>query len=398
MSEAVVIGAGCIGRGFVAQLFSAAGWHVTFFDVDARLVESLARDRSYVHVTVERTGSVRTVVGPVSAIDNGRDPDAAVAALVAADVAATAVGGHHLSEVAPLVARAVAQRVAQERPPLNLLLCENLHEASAVMRRLVAENAPELAPDTLDAGLGLVETSIDRTIPAVSATTRAEDPTIIYADAYRPLLYDIAAVRGAGLDVPGLVGDPSVPFAFYGERKLYVHNMGHAMTAYLGERLGSELICDAIAVPDVRRLVRGAMVESATAVASVHGQPLQPLLDLVDDLLDRFADRTLPDPVARVARHPVRKTRPDDRLVGPYVSAVRQGLPSAHLSLAVAVGADALRRHEGWSPHEIRRHLGLGGLDLTPAQRVLLSTQIALLEEEPGLRVQTALIEEYELG
>jgi mannitol-1-phosphate 5-dehydrogenase len=389
MSEAVVIGAGCIGRGFVAQLFSAAGWHVTFLEIDGPLVEALARDSSYVHVTVSANGSVRTVVGPVSVIDDEQDPDAAVAALVGADVAATAVGGSELGEIAPLIAAAVDQRIAQGRPPLNLLLCENLHAAATVMRGFLE---PLLSDEAL-VEVGLLETSIDRTIPVVDAAIRAAYPSIIYTDSYRPLLYDVAAVRGAAFDVPGIVGDPSVPFAFYGERKLYVHNMGHAITAYLGERAGVALVSDAIAIPDVHRLVRGAMIESATAVAHAYSQPLPPLIDLVDDLLGRFADRTLPDSVVRVGRHPVRKTRPSDRLVGPYVSAVRQKLPSAHLSFGVAVGADALRRHRGWSADEIRGHLRLALIDLTRAQTELLETQIALLAETPELTPQLDLIE-----
>ena len=391
MNEAVVIGAGCIGRGFVGPLFSDAGWHVTFLDIDAPLVEALARDGSYVHVVVTKDESVRTVVGPVSVVDDGRDPDSAVAALVASDVAAMSVGGSQLGEVAPLVAAAVSQRIALGRPPLNLLLCENVHNAASVMRGLLE---PLLSAEALGQ-VGLLETSIDRTIPVVDAAIRAADPSIIYTDPYRPLLYDVAAVRGPGFEVPGIVGDPTVPFAFFGERKLYVHNMGHALTAYLGERAGTALIGDAIAIPDVHRLVRAAMVESATALAAAYRQPLPPLLELVDDLLDRFADRALPDTVARVGRHPVRKTRPNDRLVGPYVSAVRQQLPSAHLSLAVAVGADALSRHRGWSADEIRGHLRPALVELPPAQAELLETQITLLAETPDLRPQLDLIERY---
>jgi len=389
MSAAVVIGAGCIGRGFVGPLFVAAGWHVTFLDIDAPLVDALARDGSYVQITVSTDESVRTVVGPVSAVDDGRDPEAAVAALVMADVACTAVGGGNLAAVAPLIAATVTQRVAQHRPPLNVLLCENVHHAATVMRGLLE---PLLSAEELDQ-VGLLETSIDRTIPVVEEAIRATDPSVIYVDPCRPLPFDVASVRGPGFDVPGVVGDPSVPFAFFGERKLYVHNLGHALTAYLGEREGLDLIADAIAIPDVLRIVRAVMVESATALASAYTQPIAPLVALVDDLLDRFADRTLPDTIARVGRDPIRKTSPGDRFVGPYRLALRQGLSAAHLSFAVAVGADALRRHEGWTADEIRTHLGLD--DLVPTELDLLDAQVALLAETTDLTGQFELIERY---
>jgi|SRR5450756_67246 hypothetical protein len=88
------------------------------------------------------------------------------------------------------------------------------------MRGLLAERLPQVSPEVLDANRGLLETSIDRTIPVPDESVRAEDRSIIYADPHRPLPYDIGAVRGVGFEVPGIVGDPTVPFAFYGERKL----------------------------------------------------------------------------------------------------------------------------------------------------------------------------------
>ena len=43
------------------------------------------------------------------------------------------------------------------------------------------------------------------------------------------------------------------------KRKLYVHNMGHATCAYLGDLLGLEYIYQSIDVADVRILVQNAM-------------------------------------------------------------------------------------------------------------------------------------------
>ena len=59
---------------------------------------------------------------------------------------------------------------------------------------------------------------------------------------------------------------PFEPFDFYIKRKLYVHNMGHAICAYMGDLLGLEYIYEAIAVPHIRILVQNAMLESAMAL------------------------------------------------------------------------------------------------------------------------------------
>lgn len=394
MKRAVILGAGSVGRGFIGQLFSESGWEVTFVDVDPVLVEALAHDGFYPHVTVNNAESIRTVVGPVTAIDS-RQVDAVVAALVEADAAATAVGARVLPRVLPMIARAVERRIKLGRPPLNVLLCENLHGAGGIARAIVAEELPHLPADALDESLGLLETSIGRMIPAPNPVLLADEPTIIQAEPYRQLPYDVAAVRGAPLEVSGLVGDRSVPFAFYGDRKLYVHNMGHALTAYLGDRAGSTLVWQAIAMPDLRYLVRAAMVESAVALALSYSRPLAPLLDHVDDLIHRFGNRALGDSVERVGRDPIRKTAAGDRLVGAYLAAIRQQVPTRHLSLAVAAGADALHRREGWSDQQIRDHLNtaMDWAELSAGNRQLLEAQIVALALPTPLDRQIDLID-----
>ena len=393
MQRAVIFGAGSVGRGFIGQLFCEAGWQVTFLDVDPILLQALASQGCYPHVTVSNVASNRTVIGPVTAIDS-RD-DAAVEAMVAADAAATAVGARVLPRIVPLLAQAIARRMEQGRAPLNVLLCENLHGASAIVRKLIAEQLPQLSAEVLDQNLGLLDTSIGRMIPVPDPSLLADEPTIILAEPYRQLPYDITAVRGQPLEVPGLVGDRRVPFAFYGDRKLYIHNMGHALTAYLGERIGVTQVWEAIAIPSLRYLVRGAMVESAVALSLSYHQPLPALLEHVDDLLHRFGNRALGDTVERVGRDPIRKTGSGDRLLGAYMAAVCQQVPSRHLSLAVAVGADALRRREGWSEKRIRSHLksGLHPGVLTDAHRELLEAQVANLIDTADLQRQIDLID-----
>ena len=65
MKQAIIFGAGNIGRGFMGQLFSESGYFVTFADVDRTLLEALNAKRSYVIrlVTNERTEVVE--VGPL---------------------------------------------------------------------------------------------------------------------------------------------------------------------------------------------------------------------------------------------------------------------------------------------------------------------------------------------
>lgn len=388
--SAVIFGAGSVGRGLIAELLCEAGWQVTFLDVVPALVTALATEHSYPHVTVSNTDVVRKLVGPVTAVD-ARDTDAAVAAVTSADLAVTCVGARILPAVADTLAKAVVIRISTGRPPLDILLAENLHAAATVMRDLLAERLPTIDPVVLDSQVGLMETSIGRMIP--DPARLGTEPTAIYVEPYRRLPYDAAAGRGARLDIPGLVADPTVPFDFYSDRKLYVHNMGHCFAAYLGNLVGATTIWEAIADPGIRYLVRAAMVESVAGLSVCYGVPLPGLLAHVDDLLYRFGNRQLGDTVERVGRDPERKMAAGDRLLGALANAASQGLPGHHLSLAVAAGAVRLR-DAGWSDDHLWLHLAAAlGADVLDERRTLLAAQIAGIATGLDFSQQIALIE-----
>ena len=394
MRQAVVFGAGAVGRGFIGQLLCEAGWFVTFLDVAPQLIARLAADGSYPHLTVSNAGTDRRTIGPVTALD-ARDTDAAVHALVEADLAVSCVGTRVLPAVADTLAKAVGARIAAGRPPLDVLLAENLHDASGIVHALLAERLPALSPGVLDAQVGLMETSIGRMIPVPDPARLADEPTAVFVEPYKMLPYDAAARRGAPLDVPGLVADLSVPFAFYGDRKLYVHNMGHCAAAYLGELVGATMIADTIAVPGIRYLVRAAMVESAAALSSRYGVALPGLLAHVDDLLHRFGNRATGDTVERVGREPLRKFAKGDRLLGALDLVAAEGLPGHHVSVAVAVGAVHLQRAEAWDDRRLWEHLAASlGNDVLDPRRDLLSAQVAGLGSGFDFAGQIALIEQ----
>lgn len=391
MRQAVIFGAGSVGRGFLGELLCGAGWFVTFVDVDPVLVRTLAADGCYPHLTVSDTGTRRTTVGPVTAVD-ARDTDAVLDALLTADLAATSVGAAVLPAVADTVAGGLGRRIGLGRPPLDILLAENVHGCAAVMRGLLAERLPHLSPDELASSVGLLETSIGRMIPV--PVPDAAEPTLVRVEPYRFLPYDAAAVVGPPLEVPGLVADPGVPFSYYGDRKLYVHNLGHCATACLGRLAGAGLVWEAIGRPDVRLLVRGAMLESAMALAARYGVALPPLVDHVDDLLHRFGNRALGDTTQRVSRDLPRKLAADDRLLGAYRLAVQEGVPTRHLSLAVAA-AGALLLQEGWGAPRLWAHLdaALAGV-LDGPRRDLLSRQLDALSGGFDAAAQLALLED----
>lgn len=347
MKQAVIFGAGSVGRGFIGQLFSEAGMHVLFVDVAPDIVHGINRDYAYPHITVSAAGREVRTIGNVSACFSS-DEKRVIEAISSAEIIATSVGASVLPIIAGVLARGLRTRFAHvpNLPsttvpacrPVNILLCENLHDASHVMRRLLLAQLGNDATEWLDAQVGLLETSIGRMIPIPSEELRSIHPAAVCVEPYRFLPYDAAAVKGVLPQVPGLIGDHTVSFSFYAERKLYIHNMGHCLCAFLGALRDVEFIADAIALPEIRYFVRAAMMESAIALSIAYKASLGSLVAHIDDLLLRFDNAALKDTVARVGRDPIRKLAPGDRFFGAILLARGVNVPHVHLLFGAALG------------------------------------------------------------
>lgn len=156
----------------------------------------------------------------------------------------------------------------------------------------------------------------------------------VCVDRYGFLPVDKAAFKGEIPDIPNLV--PAVPFDFYIKRKLYVHNMGHSICAYLGGFNGRKYIWQAIDDPDILHIVQNAMLDSATALSKKYGISLDEILPHITDLLGRFRNQSLGDTCQRVGADPVRKLGPDVRLVGSALLCIEQGITPVYTALGAA--------------------------------------------------------------
>jgi len=341
MPQAVVFGAGSIGRGFIGQLLSESGYTVVFVDIDAPLIAALnARGRYTIHL-VENERRATATVGPVRGLLSG-DAEAVIAALAETTLGATAVGARALPQIAPLIARAVARRqAAGEAQPLNLIICENLPDAAATLRGLVEGHLDAQGRAYLRAHVGLANAVIARMVPEPTPELRAQDVSAIVTEPYKELPVDAAAWVG---EIPAIVGlEPVSPIAPYVARKLYLHNAAHALMGYLGHQRGHALGYEALEDPVIRRVVEGAMEESLRGLAAAHGLDEAGLRAHLAGLWPRLANRALADPVRRLARDPLRKLAPGDRLVGAARLAEAAGVIPGNLAwgLAAALAYDA---------------------------------------------------------
>lgn len=329
----VQFGAGNIGRSFIGQLFGRAGWEVVFVDVDRCIVDALnARGRYTVEVRDRRPETL--VVEHVRGVD-GRDLGRVAREIAGADLVGTAVGKNALPHIMEPLARGLERRIAGGRRPIDIIIAENVHGAAELFHRSLQELLPPSFPLDL---VGLVETSIGKMVPIMTREDREKDPLLVYAEAYNTLIVDRKGFRGPVPRVPGL--DPRDNIRAYVDRKLFIHNMGHAVMAYTGHLFaeGCRYIWEAAEDRSIRGVAERAMDESGRALAA--GYPGEftnaSMQEHISDLLDRFANRALGDTIYRVGRDLYRKLGPEDRLVGSMKMCAEQGVRPAHIALGTA--------------------------------------------------------------
>lgn len=360
MKQSVIFGAGNIGRGFIGQLFSESGYHVTFVDIDRPLLDALNADHTYTVQLVDNDFTQNVRVGPVSALhaDDGR---AIAEAISQAEVMATAVGARALPLVAPHIIAGVRRRMEQGNDtPLNCIVCENLHDAANLLRKMVQEHLSATERDYLDAHVGLVDTVIGRMVPPLTPEMRAQDPTLILVEPYKELPVDR---RGfIGLVPPISAMEACDHFEVYTARKLYIHNCGHAILAYLGYLKDYVYGYEALADPEISDQLDTAWQESMAGLVSRYDVKAAWLRAHTVDLRRRFANRALGDTILRLGRDPLRKLAPSDRLIAPARLAEAAGAPPVALATAIAA-ALCFDPPEDPIAAELQKRLAAEGID-----------------------------------
>jgi mannitol-1-phosphate 5-dehydrogenase len=334
LKQAVMFGAGNIGRGFIGQLFSESGYAVTFVDVAETLIEALNARQCYTISLVDNERTEKIDVGPVRAL-HASDVDAVVDAIAGTSVMATAVGARALPFVAPNIAAGVRRRMqAGVKEPFNCIVCENLKGAAGILRAQVREHLTSGAQAYLSSHLGFVDTVIGRMVPPLTPEMSAQDPSAIRVEPYKELPVDRSGFVGP---IPPIAAmEARDHFSRYTARKLYVHNCGHATLAYLGYLKGYTYGYEALTDLGISSALGEVWRESIAGQVRAYGAEAAWLEAHAQDLRVRFANRALGDTVFRLGRDPVRKLGPDDRLVAPARLAQAAGVSPCALAGVIA--------------------------------------------------------------
>ncbi len=331
--KAVMYGGGNIGRGFIGEVLSLSGYEVTFVDVNKELLNNLNASGEYPVRVLKGDSYEEITVKNISGTD-GTDIELVSDVIAAADICATAVGVNVLKFVAEPFKKGIVKRFSNpDAKPLDIIICENLIGADEFLKGLISDLMTEDERKYLDK-VGFVEASIGRMVPVQTEEMKDGNPLRVCVESYDRLPVDKAAFKGEIPDIENLV--PYSPFSYYIERKLFVHNMVHATTAYLGKLKALKYIWEAISVPEIEIIAERAMISSAAALSAKYNYPFKELLSHVENLIYRFSNKQLGDTADRVGGDIKRKLSKNDRMIGSYKLCAEMGVDNSYIAIGIA--------------------------------------------------------------
>ncbi len=325
VKQTVHFGAGNIGRGFIGALFSKSGYHVTFVDIADQIINKLNQEKSYqVKLATEQRETV--TIENVSGLNNMSQEREVMEAIKKATYLTTAIGPDILPRIAPLIARGIAERVADTDEKLYIIACENQIGATEILKSHIFGNFDEETKGKIEGRVYFFNSAVDRIVPI-----QDQDSLDVLVEPYYEWVVETKE------DIPTVEGMKIVedldPFI---ERKLFTVNTGHAVIAYLGYIEGKETIDQTLSDEEVANQVRKTLKETGSYLIKEYGLDEKEHLNYINKNIERFKNPFLNDGVTRVGRAPMRKLGPEDRLIRPATQAQKAGLSYTNLAKAIA--------------------------------------------------------------
>jgi len=337
MRKILLFGAGKIGRSFIGQLFSKGGYHVVFADIYEPVISTLNKEGKYKLVIKANSGDQTEWIYNVSGV-MANDEKAIINEIVDCELMAVSVGQRGLTALLPLIAKGINKRIEENKGAIDIIIAENMRNASEYMYEQLTKNLP--SNFDINKNIGLVETSIGKMVPIMKNEDVEHDILQVFAEPYNNLILDKKAFKNPIPKINGL--SPKENMKAWVDRKLFIHNLGHAATAYLGYIDNPDLtyIWEVLENHNTRKQIRDTMLQSAHTLQHMYPSEftMEDLTAHIDDLLQRFENKALGDTIYRVGCDLNRKLSKDDRLAGAIFNSINMRMSYDLILYALVAG------------------------------------------------------------
>ena len=327
--QVLIIGAGRIGRGFIAHLFHRSGYKLWFTDASKEVVDRLNREKRYrVDIAGEQEDKAEYIDVEGACTPDEKEKIAGI--LDAVDIIASSVGAANIEATARTIKAAL--RSANRKRPLNWLICENANDPAKTIRNVLLQDADAAWAAYVQSSIGLVETQVLRTGMSASGDVLASEPLALRMQDWWTLPLDKDAFIGA---VPEVLGfRPRANFSHELMRKIYTFNGTNGPIAYIGWANGYQILHEsALAYPHFFQTIQEEASHGLTGEFGYEEAEQKAFAALA---MKKYTDPALHDQIERNACDSKRKLAVQERLLGPALLCLKHGRTPLAYATAIA--------------------------------------------------------------
>lgn len=281
-TKILIYGAGAIGRGYLAPLFQNYDLEISFVDVEKWIINEMKGRQSYRAAITKEAGYEYVDVKIKEAFLLGEEKE-----IDKYDVVFCCVGPNNCYDLAERFKNAKA-----------VISCENDSSTAIKLRELSGNpNIYFGIPDVITSN-----TASSEMVKTDRLTTITEQGTLVIEKGNYDFPKEILQVDEKELKMHWMC-------------KLFIHNAPHAIVAYLGWLRGYTYIHEAMADPDIERVVVGSICEITEGVIAAKYATKKYANMYKEKELKRFKNKFLYDTILRVAREPIRKMHKANRII-----------------------------------------------------------------------------------
>ena len=336
--ELVLIGAGKIGRGYIADLFNTAGYKLTFLEYSEALVQKL---RAQGYYTVFRShsdkpGYDKAVIRGYDAFCTQTEYEQCLNAIANTNYVSIHVFPGACESIGHMLGDAVKlRRQNGNTEPLDLLFCVNFVYPGDIFKKYMLEQLNEEEAAFMQEHVGFVESLVYRLGADPMPEMRAEDELSILSgdNDYLPVGDEWKGAIPEGVKLP--VRDHMPARLVY---KIWAGNTSHLASASFGQRKGYQWAWQSQTDPYVRKCAAFCAREASWGIATEFGMEETDLREHPETRFDPASiNSDVEDPLTRIAQDPKRKLARNDRLVGPALLCLKHGRIPYYLARSAAM-------------------------------------------------------------
>ncbi|MDB7989859.1 mannitol dehydrogenase [Faecalicoccus pleomorphus] len=331
--KAVILGAGRIGRGFVTQLLTLNNVDITYFDASDAMVEQM---NQIGHYTIHVLGhsDLDLEVDHVKAYPTS-DIDQLAACWKESDFIFTACGGKNMPSVGKTIGQAFKKLVTIGGVHLsNIITCENWIDPAKDLEEAILSCLDEKEAKLFKENVGVGESVILCTGTGAPDPSKVINPIDTWVQNFKYLPIDKDAIK---TEIPNWEYIEFVDnFGHLLTQKLYTNNTSCGSVAYLGHLKGLTYMAEAANDVEIEPIMDEIYNEINQALIQGMGIDAESQYAFSKRAKAKYTDRDIVDKLTRIARDPLRKLRPEDRLIGPSNIALSIGVKPTAIALATA--------------------------------------------------------------